>query len=42
MMVKKPLTIDVNTGVATRPSAKEFSSYLRVVARERIFILTES
>jgi len=39
---KISLPIDVNTGVATGPYAKNFSSYLRVVARERIFILTDS
>jgi len=39
---KKPLTIDVNTGVATGPYAKEFSNYLRVLARERISILIDS
>ena len=39
---KIPLSIDVNTSVATGPYAKKFSSYLEVLFRERISILTES
>jgi len=39
---KIPLTIDVNTSVATGLNSKNFSSYLKVVARERISILTDS
>jgi len=39
---KIPLSIDVNTGVATGPYAKKFRSYLGVLSRERISILTKS
>jgi len=38
---KLSFVIDVNAGVATRPNAKNFSSYLGVVAREKISILTD-
>ena len=39
---KISLSTDVNTGVAIGPYAKNYSSYLGVVARERISILTDS
>jgi len=39
---KIPFPINVNIGVATRLNSKNFSSYLGVVARERISILTDS
>jgi len=39
---KISLPIDVNTGVTTGLNANNFSSYLGVVARERISILTYS
>ena len=39
---KIPLNIDVNTGVVTGSYAKKYSSYLGVLSRGRISILTES
>ena len=39
---KIPLSIDVHTSVATGPHAKKYRSYLGVLARERISILTGS
>jgi len=39
---KISLPIDVNTGVANGPNVKNFNNYLRVVAHERISILTDS
>jgi len=39
---KISLSIDANTSVVTGPYAKNFSSYLKVLARERISILTNS
>jgi len=38
---KISLPIDVHTGVATGPYAKKYRSYLGVLSRERISILTE-
>lgn len=37
-----PVNIDVNTGIASGPNAESFSSYLGVVAREKISILVPS
>ena len=42
MFDKIPLSIDIHTGVTTGQYAKKYRSYLRVLSRERIFILTES
>jgi len=39
---KISLSIDVNTDVTIGPYAKKFRSYLGVLSRERISILTES
>jgi len=39
---KIPLSIDVHTGVSTGQYAKKYRSYLGVLSRERISILTES
>ena len=39
---KTPVDVDVNTGQATGPNAKIFRTYLGVVAREKISILTPS
>jgi len=38
---KIPLSIDIHTGVATWQYAKKYRSYLGVLSRERISILTE-
>jgi len=39
---KIPLSIDIHTGVAIGQYAKKYRSYLGVLSRERISILTQS
>jgi len=39
---KTVVNIDVNTGIATCPNVDVFKSYLGMLARERILILTPS
>jgi len=39
---KTAVDIDVNTGMASGPNTEDFHSYLGVLSRERISILTNS